>query len=38
MVRPYLVYLALRMYLRSLTIQNLKLLRDVAISFTRADG
>ena len=26
------------MYLRSLTLQNLKLLRDVAISFTRADG
>ncbi|WNG50095.1 AAA family ATPase [Archangium minus] len=29
---------ALRMYLRSLTLQNLKLLRDVAISFTRSDG
>ncbi|HYO55424.1 AAA family ATPase [Archangium sp.] len=26
------------MYLRSLTLQNLKLLRDVAISFTRSDG
>lgn len=26
------------MYLRSLTLQNLKLLRDVAISFTREDG
>lgn len=26
------------MYLRSLTLQNLKLLRDVAISFTRPDG
>jgi hypothetical protein len=26
------------MYLRSLTLQNLKLLRDVALSFTRDDG
>ena len=38
MVRPYPITLALRMYLRSLTLQNLKLLRDVAISFTRPDG
>ncbi|HEX8441876.1 AAA family ATPase [Archangium sp.] len=38
MVGAYPLTTALRMYLRSLTLHNLKLLREVAISFTREDG